>query len=93
MTDVMAANSLSELEKAEFVEFVARFFEERDITEDEENRQVRHFDRLVPHPQKNGLIFWPPEGVATPIDVAEEVERYCLVNGLPAFKDSPRGTA
>lgn len=84
----MQAQQLSDVTRAQFVEFVERFFGERDISEEEEGRQVQQFDRLVPHPEKNGLIFWPPEGIETPEDVVAEVERYCHENGLAAFKDS-----
>ncbi len=90
MTDPLTASSLNELTKEEFTKFVGDIFEARAETEEQCLLWVRHFDKLVaPHPQKNGLIFWPKEGVDdSPEGVVDEVERFCRERGLPGFKDS-----
>lgn len=86
MTDYLKKKSLSEFTKKEFLAFVTRIFEVENKTEEEGDIDVRHFDMLVPHPEKNGLIFWPPEGIETPEDIVNEIERYCKENDLPCFK-------
>ena len=86
MTDYLKKKSLSEFTKKEFLAFVAHIFNVKNKTEEEGNIDVDHFDELVPHPEKNGLIFWPPEGIETPEDIVNEVERYCKEKNLPCFK-------
>lgn len=86
MTDYLNKKTLDEFTKLEFLGFVTRIFNVENKTEEEGDVDVRHFDALVPHPEKNGLIFWPPEGIETPEDVVNEVERYCKDNNLLCFQ-------
>jgi hypothetical protein len=87
MIDYLKKKSLSEFTKKEFLSFVTHIFNGEEKSEEADNIDVRHFDMLVPHPEKNGLIFWPPEGIETPEDIVNEIERYCKENNLPCFKD------
>ncbi|MBE5201445.1 bacteriocin immunity protein [Pectobacterium sp. FL60-S17] len=50
---------------------------------------VEHFDRIVLHPEGNGLIFYPPDGREdSPEGVLNEIKRWRKSQGLPLFKDS-----
>ena len=84
MTDSLKKTSLSEFTKKEFLNFVTDIGDEE--TEEEGNINVRHFDMLVPHPEKNGLLFWPPKGIESSEDIVNEIERYCKEKDLPCFK-------
>lgn len=88
MTDPLNRSSRSEMTRTEFIEFVRMIAEDRAGTEAEATRWVQHFDRLVaPHPDRNGLIFWPADGAdSSPEGIAAEVERYCREHALPGFR-------
>ena len=90
MTKPLDRTSLKDFTRDEFLEFVTKIFDGEYASEDEDDRMIAHFDRLVePHPQRNGLIFWPEDGVEnSPKGVVREVEKYCREHGLPCFKDS-----
>ena len=90
MTQPTGRKSLQEFTRDEFLDFVTRIFEGDFASEDEDDRMVAQFDRLVePNPRRNGLIFWPEDGVEdSPEGVVREVEKYCREHGLPCFKDS-----
>ena len=88
MTDYLNKKKLAEFTKKEFLDFVTRIFNVENKTEEEGDSDVDLFDNLVPHPVKSDLIFWPPEGIETPEDVVNEIERFCKENDLPCFKDS-----
>ncbi len=85
MTDFLKKKSLSEFTKKEFLDFVTHIGDEE--TEEEGNINVRHFDMLVPHPEKNGLLFWPEDNVdRTDKEIVDLIEAYCEENKLPCFK-------
>ena len=88
MTDYLNKKVISDFSKKEFLAFVSRVCSVEGKTEKEDDIDVNHFDALVPHPEKNGLIFWPPKGIETPEDIVNEIERYCKEHDLPCFKDS-----
>ncbi len=90
MTNALAKMILSDFTRKEFLAFVSRFYDDRpELSEEDVNREIRHFDLLVaPHPQRNGLIFWPEGGKDSAEAVVAEIERYCRENGLPCFSDS-----
>ena len=90
MIEALEKKSLNEFTRTEFLEFVICLFEGSYVSEAEDDSFVAHFDHLVsPHPQKNGLIFWPEQGSDdSPEGIVAEIERYCRENGLPGFKDS-----
>jgi len=86
MTDYLNKKNISDFSKKEFLAFVSRICNAEEKTEKEGDIDVDHFDALVSHPEKNGLIFWPPEGIETAEDIVNEIERYCKENDLPCFK-------
>lgn len=91
MMDNNHKSSLSDFTCSEFISFVEDVSDSRGRTEAEDDAMVAEFDRLVPNPRKNGLLFWPDEGADDSSQgIALEIERYCIENGLPAFKDSPK---
>ncbi|WP_410737749.1 bacteriocin immunity protein, partial [Citrobacter koseri] len=57
---------LEDYTESEFIEFLNEFFENpgnlkgREF-ESHSNRLVKHFDKIVDHPEGNGLIFYPPD--------------------------------
>ena len=88
MIEALEKKSLNEFTRTEFLEFVICLFEGSYVSEAEDDSFVAHFDHLVsPHPQKNGLIFWPEDNKDNPEAVVAEIERYCRENDLPCFKD------
>lgn len=49
---------------------------------------VDHFDEIVDHPEKNGLIFYPPDDREdSPQGVIDEIKRWRKAQGCPSFKD------
>ncbi len=86
MTNYFSKAKLSDFTKQEFLTFVTRICNAEEDTEEEGSIDVQHFNKLVPHPEKSDLIFWPPEGIETAEDVVNEIERYCKEKDLPCFK-------
>ena len=88
MTDPLIKSRLSDFTRTEFVSFVEDICHNRAETEELSLKWVRHFDRLVaPHPQRNGLIFWPEEGADdSPEGITAEIERFINEQGLPGFR-------
>ncbi|MGH1412177.1 MAG: bacteriocin immunity protein [Pelagimonas sp.] len=90
MIEALRKYQLNQFTKSEFLKFIDDISNDRAKTEEENEAWGRHFDQIVkPHPQKNGLFFWPEEGADdTPKGIVAELERYCRENGIPGFKDS-----
>ena len=86
MTDYLEKRNLSDFTRSQFLAFIIRIFNVENETEAEGDIDVGHFDKLVPHPAKSDLIFWPPKGIETPEDIISEIEKYCKENDLPCFK-------
>lgn len=60
MIDALKKQNLSEFTRDEFLDFAGRIFRDEAPTEEESNRWVLHFDKLVaPNSQQYGLIFFP----------------------------------
>ena len=94
MDNHTSRTSHHEFTRSEFIAFIDYVSDSEGRTEAEDDALVAEFDRLVPHPAKRDLLFWPEEGADdSATGIVNEIERYCLENGLPAFKDSPRGRA
>lgn len=50
---------------------------------------VDHFDKIVDHPESDGLIFYPPDDREdSPQGVIDEIKRRRKSQGLPSFKES-----
>jgi hypothetical protein len=86
MTKLPKVKFIHELTRKEFIAFTKEVSHLNGKVESEDDAWVRKFDELVPHPLKRDLIFWPPEGVETPEDIVNEIEKYCKENDLPCFK-------
>ena len=85
----MSKHSISEFTRAEYLAFVDAIGRAAAPTEAENDRWIAHWDSVNPHPEKNGLMYWPSDGQSrTSEQITDEIERHCLKNGLPAFRDS-----
>ena len=87
MIDFLNKKKLSDFSREEFLSFVIRICNAEGESEKATDIDVNHFDNIVPHPEKSGLIFWPVEGLEleTAQDIVNEIERYCKKNDLPCF--------
>nr|WP_247605007.1 bacteriocin immunity protein [Citrobacter sp. On2M] len=48
---------------------------------------VDHFDKIVDHPEGNGLIFYPPDDREDSLQgVIDEIKRWRKFQGRPSFK-------
>lgn len=78
----------------EFIEFLNEFFGNphnlaRKERQSHIERLVEHFDKIVKHPEGNGLIFYPSEGRDdSPEGIIEDIKKWRTSQGLPLFKDS-----
>ncbi|WP_234096014.1 bacteriocin immunity protein [Citrobacter portucalensis] len=80
--------------EAEFIEFLNELFENPGNLKGREfethcNMLVKHFDKIVDHPESNGLIFYPPDDREdSPQGVIDEIKRWRKSQGRPSFKES-----
>lgn len=50
---------------------------------------VDHFDKIVDHPESDGLIFYPPDDREdSPQGIIDEIKRWRKPQGRASFKDS-----
>lgn len=64
-----------------------RFIEAIRDAETERDRLVRHFIKVVPHPAKSDLLYYPEPGTDASVEgVIEIIKKWCEVNGSPGFK-------
>ncbi|WFZ23068.1 bacteriocin immunity protein [Citrobacter portucalensis] len=80
--------------EAEFIEFLNEFFSNvhnlkgREL-ESHIDSLVDHFDKIVDHPEGNGLIFYPPDDREdSPQGVIDEIKRWRKPQGRSSFKQS-----
>ena len=89
MIDALRKSHISEFTREEYTDFVDAIGEVKAQSEEEHGLWLKHWDAVNPHPEKNGLMYWPSDGKPkTTIEIIAEIERYCSENGLPGFKDS-----
>ncbi|AAY39681.1 MULTISPECIES: bacteriocin immunity protein [Pseudomonas] len=85
-------NKYEEYTEAEFLAFLEEFFVNKQNLEGDEYGQyisklAKHFDDISEHPEKNGLIFYPAEGVEdSPAGVLKVLKEWRAANGKPDFK-------
>lgn len=78
----------------EFIEFLNEFFGNPQNLPRKERQShidflVKHFDKIVKHPEGNGLIFYPPKDRDdSPEGILEEIKKWRRSEGLPLFRDS-----
>ncbi|MFP1741132.1 bacteriocin immunity protein [Lonsdalea quercina] len=86
--------NLNDYTENEFIDFLKEFFENPKNLKGKElknhiEKLVSHFDKIVEHPEGNGLIFNPPDDRDdSPEGVINEIKRWRKSQGLPLFKDS-----
>jgi hypothetical protein len=86
--DYLSKQSISEMTREEFLEFVRLLGNPIGRTEAEDSRWVRKFRDLAQHPKGTDLLFYPEPGRDSDEAVVEEIETHRRANGLPGFKDS-----
>jgi len=86
MINVFQKKEISDIQKKDFLKLVERICDPKAGNEKEDSKYIDYFNKIVPHPAKSDLIFWPPEGIQTPEDVVNEIEKYCKEKGLLCFK-------
>ncbi len=80
-------NSISEYAEGEFLEFLNKIWSV-DVSESERDALIRHFVMITEHPQGNGVLFYPPEGVEnSPEGVLDFIKKWRSENGKPSFKE------
>ncbi|SQB20987.1 Microcin-E7 immunity protein [Citrobacter koseri] len=48
---------------------------------------VDHFDKIVDHPESNGLIFYPPDDREdSPQGIIEEIKKMAQISGTPIIQ-------
>lgn len=78
---------LSEYTESEFLYLVQKIFSAVCETEEDGNRQVIEFERLVEHPSGTDLIFYPEDGKDdSPQGVIQEVKEWRQRRGKSGFK-------
>lgn len=86
-------NKIEEYTEAEFTEFLNEFFEnpsrlKGDVLGAHINRLTDHFENIIDHPYKSGLIFYPAEGVEdSPAGVISVLKAWFVANGEPGFRE------
>nr|WP_191624185.1 bacteriocin immunity protein [Pseudomonas fluorescens] len=85
---------LEDYTEAEFLLFIAEFFENRSGLEGEAlsnytDRLLDHFELITDHPGGSDVIFYPKEGQEdSPAGVLKEVKEWRARNNKPGFKTS-----
>ncbi|MBA3110992.1 bacteriocin immunity protein [Salmonella enterica] len=85
---------LEDYTEAEFIELLNEFstnprYQGEMDRESYIDSLVDHFDKIVDHPESNGLIFCPPDDREdSPRGVIDEIKRWRKSQGRSSFKDS-----
>ena len=78
---------LNEYSEEEFLTVLSWFWNE-DISEDDENEFVDHFNELVEHPAKSDLIFFPETNREdSPRGIIDEIKRWYQEQGKVCFRE------
>lgn len=86
--------NINDYTENEFIDFLKEFFENPNNLKGKElknhiEKLVSHFDKIIDHPEGNGLIFNPPDDRDdSPEGVINEIKRWRKSQNLPLFKDS-----
>ena len=82
---------LEDYTEYEFLDFLNEFsanprYQEEMDRESYIDSLVDHFDKIVDHPEGNGLIFYPPDDREdSPQGIIGEIKRWRKSQGLPPF--------
>ena len=78
---------LRDYTESEFLSLVRKICTATSETEEDDNCQVREFERLAEHPSGADLIFYPEDGKDdSPEGVVQEVKEWRQRRGKPCFK-------
>lgn len=92
LLDMELKSSLQYYTKSELLNFVKKIWAV-DVREEDHNKLVNHFDRIVGHPKGADLLFYQDEDSSGNIQSAESavfaVKLWHSRNGKPAFKGEP----
>ncbi|ETS29683.1 Colicin immunity protein / pyocin immunity protein [Photorhabdus khanii NC19] len=79
-------NKLEDYTEAEFLSLLNKIWAV-DVSEEEHDNLIDHFEKLSEHPNGNGLIFYPENGVEdSPEGVLKVIKEWRAKNGKPGFK-------
>ena len=82
---------LEDYTESEFLDFLNEFSANPRYPEEMDRESyidslVDHFDKIVDHPEGNGLIFYPPDDREdSPQGIIGEIKRWRKSQGLPPF--------
>ncbi|MDI3397260.1 bacteriocin immunity protein [Pseudomonas sp. V88_4] len=88
MKDPFIKNNISEYTEREFVSFLEEIFKEDQAPSDTRaDLLVRHFNKIVGHPEKMNLIYRPlPEADDSAEGITRTIKEWRISQGLPGFK-------
>lgn len=95
---IQLKHKIEDYTEEEFMDFLNEFYEspnimEGRVLESHIDSLVAHFDHIVDHPEKSGLLFYPPDDREdSPQGIIDEIKRWRKAQGLPPFKDSNNAT-
>lgn len=81
-------DNLSDYTETEFLSYVEKIYG-AELSEEEEDRLINHFKKIVKHPKGSDLVFWPDDSQEdSPNGVISELKRWYSEQGIPCFKES-----
>ncbi|PCR94536.1 bacteriocin immunity protein [Pseudomonas fluorescens] len=88
MNDSFIKASISDYTEHEFISFVDEIFkEDKASTDARADLLVRHFNKIVGHPEKMNLIYRPlPEADDSAEGITRTIKEWRISQGLPGFK-------
>jgi len=88
MSDPFIKSNFSDYTEQDFVEFIDEIRkEDKAPTDDRADILLLHFNKIVGHPSKMDLIYYPEPGADTSSSgIARTVAAWREANGLPGFK-------
>ncbi|MCA6223100.1 bacteriocin immunity protein [Photorhabdus antumapuensis] len=79
-------NKLEDYTEAEFLSLLNKIWAV-DVSEEEHDNLIDHFEKLSEHPNGNGLIFYPSSGQDdSPEGIVKQIKEWRAKNGKPDFK-------
>ena len=79
--------NISDYTETEFLEFVKKICRADGLSEEDDNKLVREFERLTEHPDGSDLIYYPQDNREdSPERIVKEVKEWRAANGKLGFK-------